>query len=547
MSKTIKKQHLKRKAGKKSKRVVKKNLQKRLKENKNRRNYGGAKYLSGETDLAKIYNALLYKKGKDGKDKVNFQFKNTQVGDNKKKVLFVIDMQNDFLDMPYERTHGDLNPILGSMEGIGGGPNAKGNFDVADGQKMVAKNSEFMTFIETAIHSDDYKHVFFSRDYHPVGHKSFSIFFKESPILLCKDCKTEDDLNSRAEELPDGIFPAHCVQGFNGTLFNKDIEEILTNYASEKDDDKVQIVFKGIHKEADSFTAVNFSGNEIVIDHIASNNNGNCKGCSNTCSGSYKIKDGNLLSDITFNNEVVENDIDDVFQKIDYTTIIDDEVEVIEVCGLAGDYCVRDTIVALEKMFTDKKIVLLGDFTRYACLPFSTIMNIPVHINGPKERVPKDSNNILDIEEIEELNGTDIKEFFLNKVTEKNSNKDIRYYLIHYDFKDRKLFTADEASKENIDIFDFNLNKEHFITPHSAILRDYAKENIYIQITEPNLEHASEPEPEHIMNKSAPVAPYMKSTFSSENKITPKYNNPTQTLKKAAWRGGKKTRKHSRT
>ena len=470
------KKYFKRKAGKKSKKNVK-------------------KYYTGGaiSEITNLYNYLLYKKGTEKETEVNFITDNNNNINNEKKALFVIDMQKDLLDKPYQRTkQGNLNPIFGNSNSIG-------NFSVIDGQNMVEEKSEFMNFIESVIVSDNYKHVFFSRVYHPIGHKSFSKEFKKAPALLCEG-------NCDESNYPDGNFPAHCVQGFEGSLFDDNIQNLLLNIQTPTESivyaqQKVQIVFKGMHNDVDSFTAVDF---DMKIDDIASNNQGHCK-CTNNnnqCSGSYLRNNGSLKDDITFNETV--NNIDEEFTKVDYTKLLED-VNVIEVCGFSGDYSVRDTIVALSNMFPKKKIILLGDFTRYISLPFNTITKIPIHINN-LTRVPNEINNLLDIDEyMGNQTIDDIQKIFVEQVKEK-INKDIRYYLIHYDEHGTKKIKNNNY--DNYDnLFDINSSLYHFITPHSVILSDYKKENIFIKITKPE-------------------EPSVESTISSDNKnVTIKNNN----------------------
>jgi nicotinamidase-related amidase len=479
MAKT--KKFLKHNLVKKGKKDTKKSRQKKTKNN--RKYFAGAQYLKGETDLAIIYNSLLYKKAlqynnvKKDENKVKF-IEDVKVLKPAKKALFVIDMQKDFLDKFYERKNGDNHPIFGMNDAHPLNAKANqnktiGNFNVAGGRNMVGDDSDsktdFIKFIKNSIDSNDYKHIFFSRDYHPVGHNSFLNYFNGSPDL-CIGC------------VDGGNFPAHCVQGFQGTLFDENLEKILlddnnNNNNEDKTKNKIQIVFKGMHKNADSFTAVNFG--TMPIDHIASNSLGNCKGCGNACSGSYFRKAGNFISDITFNDKV--NDIGKDFELCNYANMLSD-VNVIEVCGLAGDYCVRDTIVALSNMFKDKKIVLLSDFTRYACLPFSTILTLPTHKNFAQGVQVSNS----------EINQD--KEKIYKKLMEINRHKDITYYLLNMDDKGVfRLYTPEEIKNITQDVL-FNPNNPtnaHFITPHSYILNDYTKNNIYIHINKNRIKEAS--------------------------------------------------------
>jgi len=384
-----------------------------------------------------------------------------------KKALFVIDMQNDFLDREYTRKDTSEKNVVNKTY-------LNGNFDVAEGEKMVPK---VMEYINRAISSAEYSKVIFSRDFHPVGHCSFDSNFGDKYSI----------------GVVGGNFPSHCVQGETGSLLIPEIEKALNQLSDV--DDKVKIVFKGMHKDGDSFTAVK----KETIDYIASNRTGPCCGSGDhmdkmtycgSISGGYIKKIPNLQNDIDFNEPVgtgLASDISEIFNEAPYTEWLTG-VDVIEVCGLAGDYCVRDTIVALAKMFKDKKIVLLGDYTRYAFLPLFTTASVPIH--RAEGKYP-DSFNPLSREE-------ERKQYIS---TETGKNKPLNYYIFKTDIPGTppfKLLTPGELDSlpGNDDLFAYppgvlgstslvGLQHFHFITDHNDIAEDYsAYPNIYIQMSE---------------------------------------------------------------
>ena len=110
------------------KRVVKKPISVTIKKKTIKKKVvkGGAKYLEGETNLGKIWNSMFLKKIKKVKENnsTKVQFVNS-INNNKNNIntyaLFVIDMQNDFCDVPYER-NGKVRLVSKSITGLNGTP-----------------------------------------------------------------------------------------------------------------------------------------------------------------------------------------------------------------------------------------------------------------------------------------------------------------------------------------------------------------------------------------------------------------------------------------
>lgn len=493
---------------------------------------GGAAWLYNQTSLSIIWNSLFMERVKkqyaDFLPRINPLDINA---DSSIKVLFVIDMQKDFVDRNYTRTNGDKHPVFQSeiaggnfavtdaIKMLGGSATdeeAVTNFTDDETAKQIIEKSEFLKHIRDALMPESkYKYVIFSRDYHPKGHCSFNNrWFNEA--TLCEDCNNG------------GNFPAHCVQGFEGSKFIPEIEYLINNAGNNT---KVKVVFKGVDKECDSFTAVQ----KISVDHNASNVNPNIErsNCSSV-TGAFLLKD--TTKNLT--NESFDKSAATFVSYQDGDINLTDATH-IEVCGLAGDYCVRDTVVALADKFKDKKIVLLNDFTRYPTLPFVTIGLLPQHnykaasksilpilsdydkTLGPDMTGPDPVTEYSEIQEYfeNEFNPVDTFTFrkdratpFLNyaltPLKTETQYKDIIYYLLKKENNVLKLLSSEQIEQiknnvDNVDNVDNNVetlnevlgnpnaespdfrftNYEHFITPFQAIIDDYkTRPNIFVSM-----------------------------------------------------------------
>lgn len=538
---------------------------------------GGAKKLIGVTNLGKVWNDMFKKKIKSINTTSN-KFSKLRLSninnvnsyntsyEGKKYVLFVIDMQRDFCDVPYERSgkvrlvskkikrfnrgtkttrefdklcrvlgsetkfqrhfttveknekHSvtDLEEIRFDNNGqINKNGNAIGNFNVADSGEELTQN--LVSKITYALGDENCTQIIFTRDYHPDGHMSFCPVMTQAPYIGCEG----------------GCFPAHCIQGHSGTLFVQDIQDLLLSTNPEILENKVKILFKGMSDNCDSFTGVK----KTQIDNYCSNTKSN-KSCS-SISGAYEIVGLSTKEAITFNNPVnftrkktkkekdltlgiysrVENNKNISPKPFDYTTIIENADE-FQVCGLAGDYCVRDTITALadeikrlsnkttinngvslvynKQKILDKRVVLLADLTRYAVLPLKSMLALPIHNYSGNMLKPKLNGIGYDLEfEAGKLtngkltNFDTIKEYFTSIDTNKSlyyyllTNTDGKYSLVKTKNKRIELSTMFEyknlnLNKGNLTIKnDFTLTNPvlryfHFITPPEEIAKDYS-------------------------------------------------------------------------
>jgi nicotinamidase-related amidase len=131
-------------------------------------------------------------------------------------VLFVIDMQNDFVGPE------DFQPRL--AEGL----------DMFGARFAVAEGPYINTHLANLIREWP-GIVILSRDYHPHDHCSFMCSGK-------------------------GNYPSHCVQGTRGSHFTIDIEEALfERFKDEGKRNKTYIVFKGCWESIDSYGAAKYN------------------------------------------------------------------------------------------------------------------------------------------------------------------------------------------------------------------------------------------------------------------------------------------------
>jgi nicotinamidase-related amidase len=312
-------------------------------------------------------------------------------------VLWVIDMQNDFIDAPVtqaEIQEANENLRFNVTEGVN-----IGNFPVCGGIACVKGINDL---IED--NKSNFSRIVYTRDFHSPGHCSFGI-------------SGTSDLN--------GKYPGHCEYNSLGAAFNKDIGAKIQRDAtsgdyfilkSEDENGKipVDIIFKGYHSNADSYSGNAYSSEypgsdtrqNINKDETTFLNSGCCQGdkCHGKTGGSIlKNRDIDARGRIIFadeDNEIKEliqqfakptvnktaNERETISQKIKEdkelsekiaTTYFDDyKLPVptgqgnIYVVGLAGEFCVKDTAINLKKEFNDKDVIVIQDLTRYVMTPF---------------------------------------------------------------------------------------------------------------------------------------------------------------------------------
>jgi nicotinamidase-related amidase len=365
-------------------------------------------------------------------------------------ILYVIDMQNDFIDRNVEVDSG--------VEGLKGPPLDKGKnigaFAVNNGSKLI---NELIAFLN--LNKDRFDKIIFTRDFHDENHCSF--YTREN-----------------------GPFPPHCVIGTVGSGLVKEIKDWI-NDSNSIIKDKIEILFKGMHPEQDSFGAV-----EYADKHISKRQVGNCKktkqsnvnnvnNVNSSCSiftGCKKIrfpKTYNPTDDFVFKNESKEN-ICKYFEPYNIFQLTGNNIANIYVCGLAGDFCVRDTALNFsdnnpEKPYAKRfNVNVIHDLTRNAFIPIS--------IPQPSYPFNKDERYGGELGECKYLNGTKLSE----EVTNEIENKELYYYVFKVDENGTSILPKEKLVELN-EKLDFELvegiptNSEyhHFLTDHKQILHDY--------------------------------------------------------------------------
>ena len=242
---------------------------------------------------------------------------------NKDDIIFVIDMQNDFIpDSPDSKK--------------------EGAFAVVEGDSIINPIAKLVKKTKA--------HIIASRDYHPIDHCSFA------------------------------NFPPHCMWGTHGSKFAKPIErELLAK-------DSVVVCFKGFHKHADSFGAapynlkyaqqrkelclkdkfkqckhLNMTGaylldataQKIKISGFPTNFQKKIDNCE-SMTPTYKPKACMMTSILNYVNHLKST-----------ATTSSKKKSSIYICGLAADYCVLDTAINLSQSKYDS-IYIIYDLTRYA-------------------------------------------------------------------------------------------------------------------------------------------------------------------------------------
>jgi len=313
--------------------------------------------------------------------------------ENKIVFLWVIDMQKDFIDDPFEdeplkKDENNVSLVVESRNKQDDKMLDIGRFAVSEGIHCV---DDVIYYIDKLNEKTDCDlNVIASRDYHQEHDKN----------------PTHCSFKKLKESDPPP-FPAHCVQGSNGTLLNDKISEKLRNLK----ENKLTIIFKGCNGNTESFGSYPYSCvGEKNIEYTDGRQQHSCgkTSCSikkenklpNT--GGYYFRDRNQNQYIDHNDPInnsfakttrttdyqrggyngilgsVTEKITDVIRQesqtglvlADGTTSVPKTGGVVHfVCGLAGDYCVRDTAINIRNGNKKHEVYVLADATRYAALP----------------------------------------------------------------------------------------------------------------------------------------------------------------------------------
>lgn len=416
--------------------------------------------------------------------------------------VWVIDMQNDFIDASFEdvnlaninktdnklvtfNQHGNMI-VDRILDNNGNGVFRQGRFAVKEGKQCVDDVIYYLNKIKV-LAENKVVNIFFSRDVHAIERTS---------VNHCSFKSSEDK-----EKYNGSGFPAHCVNGTNGCKLHKDIEKWINNVNNNKPANiNCYVTYKGFDNNIESFGAYPYICNKkedndkyFLNKYVESRQHNSCNGkCSNDNgkiedTGSFILKENNsailnFKRDIEaktfdFSNNVVYNDSDRInVNKQSVKEFLDekykedkDKANVLNlVCGLAGDYCVRDTAFNLRADGYDNTYVI-ADATRYAILDYQNVikkwftietsqnddlknlhklikryqMN-PVKMNGISGIIDN-STNLLETSSVNELDPSNNYQFFLTPPTN---------ILFTYGFNpltDKKVFLIDKTREEKLD------------------------------------------------------------------------------------------------
>lgn len=391
-----------------------------------------------KSDIIGFYNHYLEKFGV-GSDVIEDSL---SLGPDETASLMVIDMQNDFILLP---------------PGVGKPP---GRFSVANGESMAPKLANFIRS-----NAKKFNNIIFTRDTHPINHCSF---FTEG-----------------------GPFPPHCVINHQGAALHPSMLEF-------KDLPNADVIFKGCVPTADSFGAYKYKED----GYLKRRQLGECcpGGLCNADTGGFYLKnaekkwedypfdgvtqypntDDPVLLPSVYHDATYENIKDQIGRSFELDDIVPSDRSrrhTIFICGLAGDYCVKDTALNLAKNIKEMgldnvRIVILQPYTRYAFLPLQYVGGNQVYKNA-----------IL----------TSTKSGVFSNISKP---KDINHYLFTIGLDGTyTLLTKQQAqnARNNIDKIEQPVNATNpklyaaFLTPIKDILADYSSLGIQILMDVPNL------------------------------------------------------------
>lgn len=319
-------------------------------------------HLKSFENILKKYNVISHE----------FSFKKESTFD-----IYVIDMQNGF--MP------------------------DGECGVLDSEclpDMICNYLDYMTSYINKLNNKINIRYIFSRDYHHPKHHSFGI----------------------------NGFPPHCRYGTNSSM----LHPTIMDWIKKNSDKNIVITFKGYHPHIESFSALAYTDT-----YDASKRQGACceahkQECENKnpliCGGGVvfpKMSLDKLLTpnpfvdDIELINDESSEDTIDINAEKTLTYMLQNGVPLIQqfhekisysfVVGLAGDFCVRDTLINAinQKMVQKQKgeTCLVYNLTSYVTLPIGTCDSEDImdehgmHIVTPK----KDEMYYVWISNIEDL------------------------------------------------------------------------------------------------------------------------------------------------
>ena len=381
---------------------------------------------------------------------------------HQKIYFWVIDMQNDFIDLSFADASLFSNSELAdcisvskeeklllkptkkletrkdwTMQELPSNIIEKGRFAVDEGSQCI---TDIQHYLDKLSVSDKLQKVIFSRDIHTESikepnHCSFQITPDKGTI--------------------DGVgFPAHCVNGTMGCKLNNKIEDMCTQLNPSKDDKKAIVVMKGCNQNTDSFGAYPYScSNDAKMYTNLRQHNGCRKSCTkeNIMNGFLTETGSVILNDTEKFAETIEKDP----SRLSITTLFENngagQGDLHLISGLAGDYCVRDTAINLKFAFPQSTVAVIADAVRYPALPEGAIGVMP-----PDNTPPQQIESILAIKRMELERDLHLKSFIEPNAGNKYFITPADVLLFTYSSKlfpkdnEGVVFTIDEQNKSRL-------------------------------------------------------------------------------------------------
>jgi nicotinamidase-related amidase len=479
-----------------------------------RKQRGGAQYLlEGDFSLSQAWNGFLYKKlrqenngmGDANVDNVIEFDKGTNEktklpgGDREKKVLYIIDMQYDFIDEEFtDNIPGDNLTVSGENF-----TKQRGNFAVAEGKDLVAEKG-FLEWLKK--NAPNFDKIYVSRDYHQKGHMSFYQGGINNNTHASIGLDAKYDAVGIGQK--GGQYPVHCLQGSQGAmlhknlvktltdLYTKELEELIRNKKQdheseniyeEKMNEKYNVLFKGMNNDNESYSALGFQVDNKKTQHHANSDNTETK-----VNGGYMHKTMPFNEALVFNKPIINSELTED-NYTNHTRLDFKDSTSYYVCGLAGDFCVRDTAYAIGKKIQEKtqeggnepnnsnvkeiekissdfatgaistasenvenikksQVYVLGDYTRYAFLPAVS----------DSKSYSKDKLKDVDL------------------LSEEGDKKGINQYI----FNNKTILSNDEMNNLKNSMknegYSIPLQYNRFITNHQDIIADYQEAGVKI-------------------------------------------------------------------
>jgi nicotinamidase-related amidase len=421
-------------------------------------------------------------------------------------ILWIIDMQNDFIDIPMKGLHG-LPVILPDGTDLG----AIGAFAVSEGLQMI---DDLLTFIRE--NGSKFTKIIFTRDFHPPDHCSFT-----------KDGKYED-----------GKFPPHCIYDTLGAAFTKKIADEFTIVDGQYTfmGFPADIIFKGHHQNTDSFTAQEW------VDDSYSFQKRQLTGCCQTIDCSDKSVIGGRVHTggkklMNYGNSHLEKAFDIVVNEQNLATMFDERYETpvpsgageIFVVGLAGEFCVKDTAILLKQTYPQTKVNVIQNLTRYVFIPVSLSFQRYPLLNW-QDSSPCQFGPMMQFGEWKDPNNRTMLN--LENIFDKNPYKALSLYLFDYnptEIAQTQRFDADKIDGMKIRLSGFSqassryvptvsaINDElkekwHFASDHRILLKDFNQFGVNLLLPESSLVSVKGPDevvipPEVVIHDDIPPPP----------------------------------------